>query len=184
MKKTISLLLSIILTCGIFYGCINKDNNANSQDQTVKSQEVTPFVKFNAKTIAGEEISDKIFNDYDLTMVNVWATWCGPCVGEMGELEKLYKSLDDNVNLITICSDSDSNIGLVNNILKSKGATFKTIAINEQLENDLMSTIQAFPTSFFVDRDGNIVDQIMGVPRGDVVEEYTKIIKERLGESE
>lgn len=139
------------------------------------------FGTFNAKTITGKDISDNIFADYDVTMVSIWATWCKPCVNEMAELEELYKSLPENVNLITICSDADTQNDLAKKILETKGATFDTIVADDTIRNDIVYNYNAFPTTVFVDKEGNIIgDLMLGAPPSNVVETYMAQIMNRL----
>lgn len=121
--------------------------------------------------------------EYKLTMVNIWATWCSPCVEEMPELEKLHGKLPDGVNLISVCDDAESDLALVAEIANKTGIQYPVLVPNESLRDSLLNTVTAFPTTIFVDSEGNVVGApIVGVPNGDVVEEYLKAIQERLEE--
>lgn len=136
---------------------------------------------FTATTITGEEITDKVFEDYDVTMVNVWATWCSPCVKEMPYLQELYAMLPDNANLVTICNDASTQEELALAILDDAGAEFDTIISNEEINSKIMSRISAFPTSIFVDRNGEIIHAVEGVPNADsVADVYFMLIEEIL----
>ncbi len=159
-------------------------NNNHVQAFGTKEETVTTtkdFEFFNQKTITGKEISDDIFSEYDLTMVNIWATWCKPCVNEMAELEVLYKSLPTNVNLITICYDADTQNDLAKKILDTRGATFDTIVANDSIKKDTLSFLTAFPTTVFIDKNGNMVgDLMLGAPPYNVAEIYMSQIESRL----
>lgn len=142
-------------------------------DQTQEDINQNGFGDFKATTLAGGELSNDIFEDYELTMVNIWATWCSPCVKEMPDLQELHTILPDNMNLITICSDADTQLDLANDILADAVAThnsdttFDTIIANDEVNANILSRISAFPTSVFVDSDGNVVHAVEGAPSGD-----------------
>lgn len=138
-------------------------------------------VSFNSQTVDGEAIDSSVFKDYKLTMVNIWATWCGPCVGEMPELQKLYENLPEGTNLISICTDGEQENELAKKILSETGAKFKTVAANDEMNQGFLAGVQSLPTTFFVDSEGNIVgDPILGVPGDDAAEAYKAAIEERL----
>lgn len=138
------------------------------------------FGMFIAETTQGVEVSDRIFNDYDLTMVNIWATWCGPCVEEMPYLEEVYTQLPEGVNMITICQDGDTNRDLAENILNTSGATFTTILPSESLNVNVFSKVSAFPTTLFVDKNGNVATYLTGAPPSNVAETYLSYIDQIL----
>lgn len=139
----------------------------------------THFGEFTADTMDGGVITDEIFNDYDLTMVNIWATWCSPCVKEMPYLQELYTQLPENVNLVTICSDATLDPDLADEILKDSNAEFQTIIANDEVSSVVLSRIQAFPTSVFVDKNGTVLHAVEGAPNSDdIAGVYLQIINE------
>lgn len=113
------------------------------------------FGEFNGITMEDKEITQEIFSQYDLTMVNIWATWCKPCVNELDELALLYTQLPEKTNLITICVDAADEPKLAKKILDTKEATFDTIVANESIS--FLSTVTALPTTVFIDKEGNII---------------------------
>lgn len=139
------------------------------------------FGEFTATTLTGDEISNDIFSDYDVTMVNIWATWCSPCVREMPDLAELYTLLPENTNLITICSDASTQEELANAILEDAGAEFHTAIDNDEINLNILSRITSFPTSVFVDKNGLVVHAISGAPNtDDIASVYLAIIDEVL----
>ena len=141
----------------------------------------TSFGEFTGKTIDGEAISNEIFADYDLTMVNLWATWCKPCVNEMAELAELHKALPENLNMISIGHDADTESELAKQILETKGAEFDTVVADDNMRGTLLKDYMTFPTTIFVDKDGNIVgDLMLGAPPTNVVETYMAQMNSRL----
>ncbi len=126
-----------------------------------------PFGSFTTTSVYGYEVTDAVFADYDLTLVNVWATWCPPCIEEMDELEEVYQTLPANVNVLTLCDDGSTETDLAIQILEENGCNFEAIAINDEIRNGFMTTqqITAFPTSVFVDSAGNVFGTpIVGAP--------------------
>lgn len=162
---------------------IDEDEALKSPSIDDGSVEIDPnhFGKFTATTLTGEEISDDVFGDYDVTMVNIWATWCSPCVREMPDLQELYSILPENANLITICSDGSTQEELANAILDDAEAEFLTAIANDEIDQNILSRITSFPTSVFVDKNGLVVHAISGAPNADnIAEIYLAIMEEVL----
>lgn len=155
---------------------------ANPQEEgkifeTIKKAKKQATGTFISETMSGASISDDIFTKYDITMVSLWATWCSPCIGEMEKLQKVYEQLPTNANLITICQDADKKRNLAKQILDHYDCKFDTIIIDKDINEVFISLIDAFPTTFFIDVQGNILDEpTVGVPYGDVVQAYLDII--------
>lgn len=143
-----------------------------SPDAEESNTESEEFGSFTATTLTGETISDSIFQEYDVTMVNIWATWCSPCVKEMPYLQEVYESLPDNINMFTICQDAESQMDLLQQILSTSGATFDTIIPSNSIYTNILPKITAFPTTLFVDRNGDVVTLVMGAPPSQVTETY------------
>ena len=141
-----------------------------------KKEDVS-FPEFSAKTVEGEEISNDVFKDSKLTVVNVWGSWCGPCVQEIPELQKLSENMKDkNVNVIGIAQDAGSNFQAVKEVLDKSKVTYQNIIPSGPTEDFVMS-LQAFPTTFFVDSQGKIVYAIQGSKN---LEGFTQIVDDLL----
>ena len=125
----------------------------------------------------GKEISNDVFKDSKLTVVNVWGSWCGPCVQEIPELQKLSENMKDkNVNVIGIAQDAGSNFQAVKEVLDKSKVTYQNIIPSGPTEDFVMS-LQAFPTTFFVDSQGKIVYAIQGSKN---LEGFTQIVDDLL----
>lgn len=137
------------------------------------------FSTFNMK---GEPVTQAIFADYDLTMVNVWTTYCKICVYEMPELERLRTMLPENVNLITICNDASVSPVKAYQILEYTGANFETLFGTREIYDQFLYQVVATPTTFFLDSEGMPVgEEIIGIPSTeDVAETYLGVIHEIL----
>lgn len=145
--------------------------SAFEQPQTATS-DADNVGTFETTDIDGNTYTEKVFSDYDLTLVNAFTTWCSPCVNEMPELEELYQKMkDQGVGVVGMVLDSVSEDGTPDDsivqkaqLLKEKtGVTYPLLIPDKGFLNGRISGLQSFPESFFVDKDGNIVgDPIMG----------------------
>jgi thiol-disulfide isomerase/thioredoxin len=122
------------------------------------------FPDFSSRTLDGASITQSVFSGKKLTMVNMWATWCPPCVAEMPELARLGKSMPEGAQLVGIVFDvtteDDSEKSAADRILKSADANFTQIMYDSSMYNYL-STVEAIPTTIFVDAKGNILGEPM-----------------------
>ena len=140
---------------------------------------------FSAKTLDGEKVTQDFFLQYDLTMVNVWASWCGPCQGELKELGQLYGRLPENVGLLSITVDDPGDLDDAKALLEQNGCAFPCLDAGSSsgLYRNFLGKVQAIPTTIFFDRTGNQVGQwIVGVPqsKGSVSDAYMAQIQSRL----
>lgn len=190
-KKLMALLTIMVMSIGVLNGCgqsnvtkdkngidINKESADKDWDNTIGN-----INKFNAKTLDGKDITEDSFKDYDITMINIWATYCGPCKDEMKELAKLYESLPKNVNMTTICTDAEDESKLAKEIIDSANGKFKVIIPDDKLKESLLNKVGAVPTTIFVDKAGNLIgDPIVGAPgkKGEVAAAYMNEINKRL----
>lgn len=121
-------------------------------------------LQFETVTLDNEPVTQDIFSDYDITVVHVWGTYCGPCIAEMGEYAKMYRMLPDNVNLVgVICDvyeDSDDYSDDARGILSDAGAEFLNLRSNDEIDG-ITGELQFVPSSFFVDSEGRIIGEMM-----------------------
>lgn len=154
MKKFICLFLTLALSTVFLAGC-----GAQKQDLVSK----TPFPEFSETDMDGKAITNDIFSEYDVTIVNFWNNGCGTCIAEMPELEELYQQFQkQNINLIGVGADSgegEEQLELARSILQEKGVTYQNISPNPEQDfyKDFISNIPGYPTTYVVDRDGNII---------------------------
>ena len=137
------------------------------------------FGSFSAQTLDGRTVTQDIFKDYKVTMINLWATWCGPCVREMPELAKLHKEmLPEGTNMISVCLNASDDTAAAKEIVDTVSASFTTIIPNATLLKTL-NRISAIPTTLFVDSEGKeIGKRITGVPGRDAASAYAKALQE------
>ena len=128
------------------------------------------FPAFEGKDLDGNTVkSDELFSGNTVTVVNFWFTTCNPCVGELAELDALNKELAEKggsligVNTFTLDGD-EAAISEAKDVLAKKGATYQNVYFDSDGEAGKFTTnIFAYPTTYVVDRSGNIVgDPIVG----------------------
>lgn len=139
------------------------------------------LAKLDATDFDGQKVTSDIFKDYDLTLVNIWATYCTPCVDEMPILEQLSKDYKDKkIQVIGICSDTDGekNLDKAKNIVDVTGVTYKNLIPDSFINNNLLFSITSVPTSFFVDSEGTIVGNPISGTR--TLEKFKELIDNQL----
>ena len=124
------------------------------------------FPDFEGKDLDGNTVkSNELFSANAVTVVNFWFTTCNPCVGELSELDALNKELAEKggsligVNTFTLDGD-EAAISEAKNVLAKKGATYQNVYFDSDGEAGKFTTnIFAYPTTYVVDRSGNIVGE-------------------------
>ena len=128
------------------------------------------FPAFEGKDLDGNTVkSDELFSANAVTVVNFWFTTCNPCVGELSELDALNKELAEKggtligVNTFTLDGD-ETAISEAKDVLAKKGATYQNVYFDSDGDaGKFTANIFAYPTTYVVDRSGNIVgDPIVG----------------------
>ena len=129
-------------------------------------QNSNPFPAFEGKDLDGNPVkSDELFSANAVTVVNFWFTTCNPCVGELSELDALNKELAKKggaligVNTFTLDGD-ETAISEAKDVLAKKGVTYQNVYFASDGEAGKFTTnIFAYPTTYVVDRSGNIVGE-------------------------
>ena len=157
------------------------------QDTSSNAENSTTVGKFETKGIDGKDYTEKVFSDYDLTLVNVFTTWCSPCVNEIPELEKLYEEMKDKgvgvvgVVLDTVGDDGKQDEETVKKagVLQDKTkASYPFLIPDSTMMNGRLNGISAFPESFFVDKEGNIVGETY--TGSHTLDEWKEIVEKEL----
>lgn len=173
MKRKVTVLL-----CAIFLlsGCGRNTENitevtdmvGEAQGEETQAEEVPYVLAFEASTIGGDMMTSECFRNSKLTMLNVWATYCGPCLNEMPALAEISDAYDTaEFQLIGIISDvaEDADEELMNEakeLIAQTGANYPHLLLNESLYYNLLSSVSAVPTTFFVNQKGEVLGYVMG----------------------
>ena len=135
-------------------------------EETDANGDVQKFPSFEGKDLDGNEVkSDELFSANAVTVVNFWFTTCSPCVGELGDLDALNKELAEKggaligVNTFTLDGD-ETAIAEAKDVLAKKGATYQNVYFDSDGEaGKFTANIFAYPTTYVIDRNGNIVGE-------------------------
>lgn len=177
--KTIKKLTALILILGIsvaFAGCGTEETG---EDPGVP--EAGQTIAFETTDLEGNSVSsDRLFSENRITMVNVWGTFCPPCIDEMPELAEMEKEYaEKGAGIVGVMADVPSadadTFKDAEDIVKQTGVEYTNLIPWESFEDDL--AVSAVPTTFFVDSQGNIIGEpIVGA----MVDEYKRVIDEYL----
>ena len=147
-----------------------KMDNQSGADKMAEQGSMQKFPAFEGKDLDGNAVkSDELFSGNAVTVVNFWFTTCNPCVGELAELDALNKELAEKggaligVNTFTLGGD-EAAISEAKDVLAKKGVTYQNVYFDSDGEaGKFAANIFAYPTTYVVDRNGNIVgDPIVG----------------------
>lgn len=145
--------------------------------------------KFETQDVQGETYTEELFQDHDLTMVNIFTTWCSPCINEIPDLEKLHQEMSDKgVGVVGVVLDSvDGNgeayaeaLEKAKLIAEKTGASYPFLIPDSTNMNGRLNGINAVPETFFVDKDGNIVGETYSGSRS--LEDWKTIVEKELAD--
>lgn len=171
MKKLVATIMCLTMVLA-FASCsqttIKKDTNTTKAiekgnddkkdtDETVKDSEESSGdkVSFSTTDRDGNSFNDSLFADHDLTLINFWEPWCGPCVNEIPDLQKLYDNYAD-LDLLVIGVYSEEGMEEdVDTILSDNGVTYPILKYTSDFDKYQSGYV---PTTILVDRQGNIID--------------------------
>lgn len=127
---------------------------------------VSELGEFTTETVAGEAVTQELFSGHKLTLVNLFATWCSPCVREIPELEELSRNMaEQGVQVVGVVLDARDGAGGLDEeaIEKAKvlqeraGATYPFLIPDPALMNGRLAGVTSVPETFFVDENGSVV---------------------------
>lgn len=172
MRKV--LLSAICLLTILFCGCSDSaDVNASPVAKNIPS--------FNAKTINGEPVTEEIFASKKITVVNIWGTFCPPCIAEMPELGEMARNLPQDAQIIGLVCDASENsvqIQRAQEITQEAGANFINIVPDANLMK-FMENVEAVPTTIFINGKGEVVGKaIIGANIAGYKDELEKLLKQ------
>ena len=189
MKKLkflcINLLIIFLLTA-----CASKEEASEEIElapNTIAIEETDEgnqkiFGEFDSQTIEGENITEAVFAQADLTMVNIWGTFCGPCIQEMPGLGNLArKYADKGVQIIGIISDvTEPENKKALEIIEATNVEYMNLITSEDLYVNALQYVSAVPMTVFVDKEGNLIGEVLAGSRAE--EDWEEIINAHLEE--
>lgn len=181
MKKIYSILL-ITVMCFSMWACSSKEDEQADSVKALSAFSSFPdtIAEFSTIDLEGNTVTNDIFSKYDLTVVNFWGTYCSPCIEELPELADWAESMPDNVQIVGVVVDVESEDSdeytAAQEIVDKTEAKYQHLLAAGDLD-DIVSEIVGVPTTFFVDRDGNMVgDPIVGSD----IDGYKQFVEEYL----
>lgn len=180
LKKKTAFILAAVFMAAQLTACNGMKQDAGTEsaagaESGTADAEKTPTetaasegIVFEAADMEGNTVSEAVFAEAKLTMVNVWATYCNPCLREMPDLGELAGEYDPAVfQIIGVVSDvqEGADAGQTDyaaELIDSTGADYTHLLLNESLFYALLSDVSAVPTTFFVDENGAVLDTVVG----------------------
>lgn len=160
----VSIIAGLLLT-----GCTRTQlQGGRAETRPPESEGNSASIVFEALDMEGNTVSEDIFAQAELTMINVWATYCNPCLNEMPELGELATEYDaKDFQLIGIISDvlegqDEESIAYAADLIEETGADYPHMLLNESLYYGLLQDVSAVPTTFFLNKKGEILDVVVG----------------------
>lgn len=142
-------------------------------------------VSFETTDLEGNQVrSEDIFKESRITMINLWGTFCGPCISEMPDLEELRRRLEEkDCSIIGVVVDvsgpeDSKHIRSAEEIIGETGVTYLNLLPWETIDNDLPAN--AIPTTYFVDQNGKVIGKAAVGARG--ADDYETLVDARLEE--
>ena len=158
--KGLLLIVFIIIVAQLFY----------YSGSTGKKQETEKFFleNFKAADIDGNIVGSEIFEDYDLSMVYIWGTFCPQCVRALPMIEGLSVKYADRVNVMGLLCDVQLQDGspnrekvlLAHDMMDANGAGFLNIMMSADMDISAIGGLPFVPTTFFVDNKGYVVGEV------------------------
>jgi thiol-disulfide isomerase/thioredoxin len=138
-----------------------KDSTSSSPASTVKSSDAIKIaaLNFKLKDLKGKEVSLSDFKGKKV-FLNFWASWCPPCKAEMPDIEKLYQQTKDS-DLVILAVNLGEGKATAKSFIDNNKYNFSVLLDSDQSIGNQYSIV-AIPTSFFIDKEGNIVSTIKG----------------------
>lgn len=180
-------LLLCVFSAVLLWGCAGSDTgekeNGSTENKTGSAAQETEDttgsenkgssgeIVFEGTDMEGNAVSSEVFSKSRLTMVNVWATYCSPCLSEMPELGELAQEYDKEVfQILGIVSNvpegaDEEKIELVEVLIEQTMADYPHLLLNDSLKDGLLADVTAVPTTFFADSEGNILGTVVGAKR-------------------
>lgn len=198
-KRILALLTAAVLAISLMSACANNAGASDegdgqsatgacdAQGQPSAGAGAQSVGDFTTQDLDGNTVTQDIFAENELTMVNVFATWCSPCVAEMPDLEELHQQMKDkDVGVVGVVLDVlnengeivDEDLESAQLLVDETGVTYPVLLPDSTYFNGRLTGIEALPETFFVDSSGNIVGEKYVGSGG--LEDWTKVVETEL----
>ena len=196
-KLAAAMMMVILLAgaMGLLAGCGSGDESSRTEDETAAAETESTEIgeedapeaalSFETRDLEGNVVdSAELFSENKVTMINLWGTFCPPCIKEMPDLEEINNSYSEKGAeivgvVIDVPADDDGLLGEAEKIVEETGVTYRSLRAWDGLESAFPTSV--VPTTFFVDSRG----RILGEPvYGAMIEEYKSRLDQYLAEAE
>lgn len=167
MKKFLCLFLALAILF-LFASCTDNKEETTSPDAQQTEAQSGVLSSFTAATLDGEPVTQEIFKGKKVTMVNIWATFCKPCINEMPDLQKLNEDFaDKGFQVVGIVCDiyetdgvfDEDSIDLAKSIVEDTGVKYLNLLPTDDLKAAKLNEVTAVPETIFVDENGKQIGQ-------------------------
>lgn len=191
MKK-ISIIALLLIAVMLFCSCgaekeIKVEEKEKNNSSSVENIDLVP--DFEAENIYGEEIDEEIIEDSKVTMINIWGTFCTPCLEEMPYINELYnKYSSEGFSVLGIVIDTvnedyskkEDTVKQAQSIVEDLGLDYENVIPNKKFFDGELASNQFIPVTYFVDQNGTTLTEKYIGKRSS--EEWEGIIKSLLEE--
>ena len=173
MKIPVTCLLLILISAVMLCGCGFDEPSLSGK-----------LLKFETTDLSGSPVnSADLFAQHEITLLNLWGTWCGPCIQELPELNKvnaLLAEMDGAVVGLLNDGKGPNDVELAERLLAENGVSYLNILSPENMKEIILQ--HYYPTTVFVNREGVVVGRtLLGTPgKGYIVDYYVEAAKEAL----
>lgn len=150
------------------------------QEEEPERKEFGSLKSFQAERLGGGKFTQEDFAKYDVTVVNFWSTLCGPCIDELPAIARLAEKLPGNVQIITVCLDTDTMPGEAENIIEKAGFKGITLTKGDGDFKTVYDEIEYTPTTIFVDKEGNTIGEAITSAPENLEDTYMQYINSTL----
>ena len=201
-RKQGKLLLAIMVLAVAVIGlsaCGDKSGEEkNSGDKSAAAQQAwtlpeyqtegKDLTDFKTLDLTGKEADQSVFSNYEYTLIDIWGTYCNPCIRSMPDNEKLYQAFKDKgLGVMGVVVDALDQSGSVDmeqvdyakELLQQQGVTYPVLLPSDTVMKNLVNRVSVIPSYVFVDRKGNITSTVYEGGRS--YDEWVKIIEEETG---
>ncbi len=170
-KRAIFVFIAIVLCSTLLVGFTTKESQPTQETAAPSDKTESLLAEVDTETLDGDSFTFEDITENKLTMINVWATWCPPCVVELPELQALNDAYaEQGVEVIGVLADSiwevgerdDDAIAAGKKLLEDAEATYRVLIPDAVLQEKLINFMEYFPTTFFFNADGELVDAVVG----------------------
>jgi thiol-disulfide isomerase/thioredoxin len=155
------LIVAIVIVVGQLRKLLHPQTTQQGPETLKAGYVIRPF---SARDLNGQTVDNSFFAKQRLTMVNVWGTFCGPCIREMPDLAQLpaeFRSSDFAIlGVIADTPDADNEI-TARQLVSTAGATYTNVIPDRSITVEMLADVTVVPTTFFVDHTGTVVGTVL-----------------------